>query len=78
MGARPWRRILPEPGRGPVELALHLVGEVEMRLEEPAHEAGHQQQVLAPVGKLLGRRLGLLEPRRDQPEVVGEIAVQAG
>ena len=45
----------------PAELALDLVDEVLVQLEEPAQEAGDEQQVLLAVGELLGAALGVVQ-----------------
>ena len=44
-----------------VELALDLLDELEVELEQAAQEADDEQEVLAPVGQRLRARLGLGE-----------------
>jgi hypothetical protein len=64
--------VVQDNGRGRGELALDLVHPLEVELEQPAQEPGHEQQVLAPVGQELGALLAQVEPggadRRRPPE----------
>jgi hypothetical protein len=41
-----------------------------MKVQEPAEEAEHEQQVLGPGGKRCGSRLGLIEPVEQFADVV--------
>ncbi|HEU0335437.1 MAG TPA: MMPL family transporter, partial [Gaiellaceae bacterium] len=56
------------------ELALDLVDQVEVQLEQPPQEADHEQQVLAPVRQQHGGRLGVVEPGLQ----VGDVLAQSG
>jgi SAM-dependent methyltransferase len=47
-----------------------------VQLEELAEEAGDQQQVLAPVGELLGTCLGLVQPLMEVGDVLPERGMQ--
>ena len=52
------------------QLALEVIDELEMKVQEPAEEAENEQQVLGPGGKRCGSRLGLLEPVEQVADVV--------
>src|SRR4051794_5973972 len=59
-------------GSGRRELALDLVDPRGMQVEQLAQEAAHHQQVLAPVGQLLGTRLTLLQASAEVGDVVAQ------
>lgn len=54
------------------ELLVDLVDEVEVEVEQSAHERGHEQEVLLAVGKLPGRAFGVGDAQLDVGDVVAE------
>ena len=61
----------PEPASGtPAELALDIVGPLDVDVQQAAHERVGEQQVAPAVGKAVGHRLGDVEPRAKIGDVV--------
>src|SRR5712691_7335764 len=65
-------RSLASPLRG--KLALDLLDQLEMQIEQPAKEADDEQQVLTAVGQQLGARLSCVEARGE----VGDVFAKRG
>jgi hypothetical protein len=54
------------------QFVLDVVDQLEVQLQQAAHEAGHKQQVLASVGEILGARLELV----DAHDQIGDVLAQ--
>jgi hypothetical protein len=51
---------------------LDPIDQLEVKLEQPAHEVDDKPQILFAVGKLLGAELGVLKPPFDVSDVVAQ------
>src|SRR5207249_2455954 len=64
------RRALRFPGSG--ELALDLVDQLFVQVEESAEEVDHELQVFLPVGQVSGASFGVVEALAEVGDVVAQ------